>query len=141
MNNIIQSLIITLLVSFAFGSIGFFGFGSFIPWFGLSLVGQYLFFYIFNSIIQRVENYQFNKLINDREIEIEKNVIPLFCANCNHPTDVHIDIKGSENGFKCDNCGTENAILVSISNAQKTNILYKKDVLTEEDIKNIKGKQ
>jgi hypothetical protein len=140
-NEIVSSLFKTVLVSLAFGLIGFFGYDgidSFVSWFGISLVSQFLFFFIFNSLVQRYENYKYSELINAREIEIEKNIIPMFCANCNHPNEVHIDIKGGENKFVCDNCDTENAVLVSISNAQKTNPVYKKDVLTEEDIKDLK---
>ena len=140
MNKILISLIITFLVSIAFGAIGFFGYGNFVSWFGISFVGQYLFFFTLNSIIDRIEYYKYNKLINEREIEIEKNIIPMFCANCNHPNDVHVDVKMNENSFICENCGTHNSVIVSITNAQKTNILYKKDVLTEEDIQEIREK-
>lgn len=121
-----------------FGIIGEVLFESdFLRWFSVSILLQFIFFFIFNSIVYIITNYKLMKLNVERQNILDQNSITLPCANCSHPNTTLVNVNSSENSFTCSECGVKNSISVMITNAQKTDIIYKKDVLTQDDIKEL----
>jgi len=129
----IKSIILPILVSLFMGGIGYFSNQSFLPWFGLTLVIQYLIFFIVNLFIKVFIQLKLNQLEIERLNEIDKNKTVVKCATCKEVNDVLINIKNVDNDFRCVKCNSLNNVIVNIQNFQKTE--FYDGIITEESIK------
>lgn len=138
MKNILVRLQITLVISLLFGGIAFLFGDSFIRWFLYGILFQFIVSPMFYLLLKTWGQININKLKVSRMNAIDQNSTELLCAKCNAVNKTMINVNSDENSFTCKECGTVNNIYVEIRNAQKTNIVYKKNVITEEDIKDLK---
>jgi len=110
------TLVITCTISSLFWAIGF----PFIHIAIFSFVGQLVFFYVFNTILQYSTLLKNKKLENERIAEFTKQGIDLECANCNQKNFVPIRF-AEDNTFTCLKCTEANAVYINITTAQTTN--------------------
>lgn len=136
MSSFFRGLITVLFFSLVFTFIAFVFDADYWKWFWVSFFGQFIVFALFNTTLKVWSQVQVNKLKVERLNAIDKNIAPIRCAACGDLNDVYINVKYPDNNsFKC-KCGITNSVLISITNAQKTDILYDTDgILTEEKIK------
>lgn len=134
----IISILITLAVSGVFALIGFFTGGNVFQWFSISLVMQFIVFFLFNIAMRSYFQLQTNKLEVQRLNALDENRVTVKCAVCGEPHDIVIKV-GGVNEFRCEKCKSLNKVEVSISNYQKTEIL--EGLITEDIVNEIKRKQ
>lgn len=118
------------LAALAFG-------GSFFFWSIITFIYQIVAFAIVNNIITFISKLKVRQWEIDILKEAKKNKIHMNCASCNELNEIVVNT-AEDNKFICKDCGVENSVIVQIMNAQKTNPIYRKDVLTTEDIKSLK---
>ena len=132
------SILITFCVSGLLAIIGYFTGGSPLQWFGISLVLQYIIFFIVNTVTKAVAQMYINRLEVQRLNAIDENKVRIKCAVCEDPNDVVIKV-GKSNEFRCERCKSLNSVSVSISNFQKTEI-PSDTVITEDTVNKLKEK-
>ncbi len=118
------SLIITVVVACVIATGGYMLTGGFWGWFVLSLGLQFIIFAIIGTFLHRKDNIETAKLINKQLEAISKFVVTLSCAYCKQLTSTPININ-TENRFKCEYCGQENAVKMQFFTAQITTPLSK----------------
>lgn len=129
-------LLVTFIISFILGSVGFFTGGDFLRWFFISLFVQFGIFFIINLITKTYAQIQINRLEVERLNAIEKNTARIKCVVCGEINEVVIDIN-APNEFRCKKCSSLNSVHVQISNAQKTEINDVNGVFTEDSIREL----
>lgn len=134
----IISILITLAVSSIFALIGFFTSGNVFQWFFVSLITQFIVFFLFNIVMKSYFQLKTNQLEVARLNALDENRVTINCAVCDEPHDVVIKV-GEVNEFRCEKCKSLNKIDISISNYQKTEILD--GIITEDFVKELKEKQ
>lgn len=127
-----------MAVSGIFALIGFFTGGNLFQWFFVSLVMQFIVFFLFNITLKTIVQLRINKLEVDRLNAIDENRVILKCAVCGEPNEVVIKV-GKVNEFRCEKCKSLNRINVDISNYQKTEMLD--GLITEEIVEKLKAKR
>jgi hypothetical protein len=87
-----------------------------------ALVGQYIFFYIFNTILQSRAALKNKELENERIKEFSKQGTVVPCAYCGEDNlaPIRFDV---DNKFACNTCGKINSVYINITTAQVTNPL------------------
>ena len=122
MLNILKSLSITVIIAAAIGAIFWtLGFDP-IKAGVFALIGQFGFFYIFNTILQSKNILKNKELENERIKEFSKQGTIVPCAYCS--VDNLIPIRfDTDNQFPCNSCNKQNAVYINITTAQVTSPL------------------
>jgi len=116
---ILSSLLKTISVSAAIGGIAFFFGNTFWLWALVSMVAQYVIFYLYGSYVEykAAQTLKEHKL---KELEILSRItVPVNCAACKHPNEVVITtIEGTR--FECTQCAASNSVYISAEAALVT---------------------
>jgi phage FluMu protein Com len=132
------SILITFCISSLLAMVGYFTGGNPIQWFGISLVLQYVVFFIINTVTKAVAQMHINRLEVQRLNAIDENRVRIKCAVCGEPHDIIVKV-GQTNEFRCERCKSLNTVTVSVSNFQKTEIAPD-SVITEDTVNKLKEK-
>lgn len=116
---LIRSLLITGAVSGIVGTTFWSLDQGFLKPFVLSIILQFIGFWIFNTISQRIFSIKERQLENERIAEFSKQGVEVDCAYCKttNLVPVRFDV---DNDFECVNCGKPNAIYIGVTVTQKT---------------------
>ena len=99
---------------------------------------QIIFFMVYNNIMVRMNNIAIEKETTKQISLLSRQDAELQCAHCNTVNSVPIEI-ANDNVFECAECGEGNAVYISITTAQKANILdvdrLQVSTLIEEELK------
>lgn len=121
-SQVIKSLILVSLVS---GVISYILFKnttkSFIEWFAICSIIQFLFFYFYNNVISYTTRLRLEKENLETIKLINSNTILINCESCKKVNNVQIDLT-SDNEFECTHCKTENILSIEYSTIAKTKI-------------------
>jgi len=121
-SQVIKSLILVSLVS---GVISYILFKnttkSFIEWFAICSIIQFLFFYFYNNVISYTTRLRLEKENLETIKLINSNTILINCESCKKVNNVQIDLT-RDNEFECTNCKTENILSIEYSTIAKTKI-------------------
>jgi len=121
--NVVYSLFITLVIAVLLGGAGSYMFDvSLMKCITAAVILQFLFFAIYNNIMQYYTNRSIERETSIRITEIGKQAAEVQCAHCNVVNYVPIHIS-ADNSFDCAECSRSNAIYLSITTAQKTHPL------------------
>ncbi len=131
----IVSILLTLVVSTSFAIIGYFTGGDIYRWFFISLVCQFVLFFIINTLTKTVVQLRLNSLEVERLNALDENRVRIECSVCKDPNDVTVKV-AKDNEFRCEKCKSLNTVKVSVSNFQKTEIFD--GVLTEDVVNQLK---
>ena len=114
-----RSLLITGVVSGIIGTTFWSLDQGFLKPFVLSIILQFIGFWIFNTISQRIFSIKERQLENERIAEFSKQGVEVDCAYCKttNLVPVRFDV---DNDFECVNCGKPNAIYIGVTVTQKT---------------------
>lgn len=139
MRDIVKGFILTLVVSFCFLLVGAATGGSLVKWFFIPFFVQYVLFFIVNKALMTYAQIQINRMEVDRLNARDKNKTYLNCSVCGELNEVEIDINDT-NEFVCEKCDAKNSVIVSITNALKTEMIYTDNnkVITEDMVAAIK---
>jgi len=121
-SQILKSIILVSLVSSVISYILFKNTSkSFVEWFAICTIIQFLFFYFYNNVITfftklklEKENIEAIKLINN-------NTILINCESCKKINNVKIDLS-RDNEFNCTHCDTQNILNIEYTTIAKTKI-------------------
>jgi hypothetical protein len=80
---------------------------------------QFIFFAIYNNIMQYFTNRSIDRETSIRITELGKQAAEVQCAHCSEINYVPIRIS-ADNSFDCTECSRSNAIYLSVTTAQKT---------------------
>lgn len=116
---VILSLGFTALVSSVVGIGGYLISGGFWGWFILAFGIQFVLFAVINTYLQRKDNIEGAKLINEQLEALSKFTVQLTCAYCKQPNAVPITLN-QENRFQCGSCNQVNAVKMQFLAAQIT---------------------
>jgi len=120
---IIKSLTITLLVSATLAFIGWYFFTmDFAKWFIGTVIIQVIFFAIYNNLKIFIYDKGFEVEYTKQLIEYSKQGVEVPCAGCGAKNYVPIRLDDS-NDFNCEACSKPNAIYITLTSAQKTQML------------------
>lgn len=121
-SQVIKSLILVSLVS---GVISYILFKnttkSFIEWFAICSIIQFLFFYFYNNVISYTTRLRLEKENLETIKLINSNTILINCESCKKVNNVQIDLT-RDNEFECTHCKTENILSIEYSTIAKTKI-------------------
>lgn len=121
-SQVIKSLVLVSLVS---GVISYILFKnttkSFIEWFAICSIIQFLFFYFYNNVISYTTRLRLEKENLETIKLINSNTILINCESCKKVNNVQIDLT-RDNEFKCTHCKTENILSIEYSTIAKTKI-------------------
>lgn len=119
---ILRSVLITVVISCVCGALAW---TVGVDWLKVgifTLIGQFIFFYFFNTVLQTKSALRNKQLENERIKEFSKQGTVVPCAYCG--TENFIPIRmDTDNQFPCNNCGQENSVYINITTAQVTNPL------------------
>lgn len=132
----LMGIIFTLIISGIVGLIGIIFKEAFLFWFLISFVFQFVIFIVVNNILRFMAHVKMKQWELDIQKEMNKNRVDMECAACNETNTVILNIK-EDNKFTCKSCGVENSVILHYSNAQKTNPIYKQNILTMDDVKKL----
>jgi hypothetical protein len=118
------SLSITVLVSAVVAAGGYFLLGSFWGTFIVTFGIQFILFAVINTFLQRKDQIEVNKLLNDQLDALSKFTIRLNCAYCKTQNSFPITLN-TENRFECESCNQINAVKMQFFAAQITTPLNK----------------
>ena len=121
-SQVIKSLILVSLVS---GVISYILFKnttkSFIEWFAICSIIQFLFFYFYNNVISYTTRLRLEKENLETIKLINSNTILINCESCKKVNNVQIYLT-RDNEFECTHCKTENILSIEYSTIAKTKI-------------------
>ena len=121
---VVLSLGFTTVVSGVVGLGGYLISSNFLGWFILAFGIQFIIFAIINTFLQRKDNIEGAKLLNEQLEAFSKFTIQLACAYCKKPNIVPITLN-QENRFQCESCNQVNAVKMQFLAAQITTPLQK----------------
>jgi thiol-disulfide isomerase/thioredoxin len=133
LEKVLKSLLFVIIVSCIVGLTGFLFKDSFAFWFVLSFVFQFLVSILFNNVLIFISALKRKEWEIAVMKEVSKNKVAMHCAHCNELNEVVLNVN-DDNKFTCKSCGTENSVILNYMNAQKTNPIYKKHILTKDDV-------
>ena len=119
MYDMIKSLTITVSVSLIVGVL-FWSLGhDYVKPVVLTMVGQFVGFWLFNTWLRKQHIVQNSKIENERIKEFTKQAVEVECSYCKtvNLIPVRFDI---DNDFNCTNCNKPNAVYVGVTVTQKT---------------------
>lgn len=126
------SILITVIISCVLGTAGYLFLRNFWGTFLLSLGVQFVVFFIVNTFLQRKDELETAKIVNDQLETLSKYIVRLTCSYCSKPNNVPI-ILNRENRFKCEFCQQTNGVKMQFFSTQITTPL-EKITLSSEDI-------
>ena len=118
------SLLLTTVVSGLVGAGGYFITGNFIGWFVVAFGVQFILFAVINTILQRKDQIEVNKILNEQLEALSKASVQLACAYCKTTNLIPITLN-QENRFKCESCNQVNGIKMQFFATQLTTPLNK----------------
>jgi hypothetical protein len=118
------SLLITSLVSVIVGLGGYFIAGSFLGWFVVAFGIQFILFAIINTFLQRKDQLDVNKVLNEQLEALSKISVQLACSYCKTSNIIPITLN-QENRFQCQSCNQVNGIKMQFFSTQLTTPLNK----------------
>jgi len=118
------SLAITVLVSAIVGAGGYFLLGSFWGTFVVTFGIQFILFAVINTLLQRKDQIEVNKLLTEQLDALSKFTIKLNCAYCKTPNTFPITLN-QENRFQCESCNQVNGVKMQFFATQLTTPLNK----------------
>jgi hypothetical protein len=122
-SDIIKSLTITLLVSTSLAFVGWYFYAmDFTKWLVGSIILQVIFFAIYNNLKAFIYDTGFEAEYTKQLIEYSKQGVEAPCAGCGAPNYVPIRLDDS-NDFECNTCSKPNAIYITLTTAQKTQMM------------------
>lgn len=134
MGSIFKSLsitaLVTLIVSTLLWSIGY----PFYTVFIFTFIGQLMFFYMFNTVLQYIVMLKNKKLENNRIKEFTMQGVDLNCAHCSSTNLAPLRFD-QDNIFSCLNCGKDNSVYINITVAQSSSPLEINSLTTQAIIK------
>lgn len=133
---VFKNFLLAIGISLLFGFLGLLLSSSFLVYFLASLGIQLVIYPIINQILLFVANLNIHKWQLARLSELDRNIADLACASCGKINNVLINV-AEDNEFECEHCKVKNSVLVQLYSAQKTNIVTKKDILTQEDVEKL----
>jgi len=85
-------------------------------------LSQFIFFAIYNNIKRFIAERSADRELTLRITEFNKQSIDAPCAHCNvmNRVPIRMDI---DNNFICENCGKPSAVYMSVTTAQKTQMI------------------
>lgn len=117
------SSIKTALISALIGGIAFAFGGNFALWCLVSLAGQYVVFYIFNTYFQYRAARDL-RLLQQKEAEIlGQNTVTVECAACKKESNILVKFN-QENHYICGHCNTKNTVFLFAETAVTTEPKY-----------------
>lgn len=119
---ILRSLVITITVAASSGAL-FWSLGY--NWIKVSvftLVGQFVIFYFFNTVLQSRMTLRNKELENARIKEFSKQGTIVPCAYCGEDNFIPIRFD-KDNQFPCNGCSKPNSVYINITTAQVTSPL------------------
>jgi len=129
---LIYSIGITILVSTIVGAGGYFLFGSFWGTFVIAFGVQFILFAVINTLLQRKDQIEINKILTEQLDALSKFTIRLNCAYCKTPNTLPITLN-QENRFQCESCNQVNSVKMQFFAAQITTPLNKVLIPTGEN--------
>ena len=116
---IIRSLLLTGVIASIVGATFWSLDEGFLKPFVLTIILQFIGFWMFNTITQRIFQVKEKRLDNERIAEFSKQGVEVECAYCKttNLVPVRFDI---DNDFACVNCDKPNAIYIGVTVTQKT---------------------
>ena len=122
-NIIARSLLLTVMVALIVGGLLNYLFDYALLKTAVSaLVVQFVFFYLYNSVVQLVMSSKFEREQTIQAEYFSKQGVDVSCAHCNNINFIPISM-ADVNEFVCDVCGKQNSVYVDITVAQKTDIV------------------
>lgn len=122
MLSILRSIFITVLISSVCGALAWTVGMDWLKVGIFALIGQFAFFYFFNTVLQTRVALKNKQLENERIKEFSKQGTIVPCAYCG--TDNFIPVRlDTDNTFPCNHCGKDNSVYINITTAQTTNPL------------------
>ena len=116
---IIRSLSITFIVASLVGLV-FWSIGEdFVKPFVLTIILQFVVFWIFNTCSGYIYNLKLAEIQITREAEFTKQGIEVGCAYCRTVNFIPIRFD-DDNDFKCTSCDKANAVYIGVTVTQKT---------------------
>jgi uncharacterized membrane protein YeaQ/YmgE (transglycosylase-associated protein family) len=114
-----RSLLITGAIAGIVGSTFWSLDQGFLKPFILTIIIQFVGFWMFNTISQHIYNIKQKQLENERIAEFTKQGVEVECAYCKttNLVPVRFDL---DNDFECVNCEKPNAIYIGVTVTQKT---------------------
>lgn len=117
------SSIKTAFISALIGGIAFTFGGNFALWYLVSLAGQYVVFYIFNTYFQYRAARDL-RLLQQKEAEIlGQNTVAVDCAACKKESNILVKFN-QENHYICGHCNTKNTVFLFAETAVTTEPKY-----------------
>ena len=112
-----------MCVSTLVGSISWYIFGyDFVRSIIITTLLQFVFFAIYNNIKLFIAERATERELTLRITEFNKQSVDAPCAYCGVTNSAPIRMD-SDNNFTCDNCGKTSAIYISMTTAQKTQMI------------------
>jgi len=117
------SSIKTAFIALLIGSIAYLFGGNFAQWYLVGLLGQYIFFYVFNSFLQ-YKSARDARALQLKEVELlSRNTTKVECASCKKESEVIVQFN-QENRYICGHCNTKNTIFLFAETAVTTEPMY-----------------
>lgn len=116
---IVRSIAITATVSSAVGGIFWALDGNFWKPFVLATVIQFVIFWMFTTVMDRISLFKQKQIENDRIAEFSKQSIEAECSYCKTLNLIPLQMD-RDNDFDCTNCGKPNAVYIGVTVTQKT---------------------
>lgn len=119
---ILKSLLLVCIVSSTIAYIGYKNTSkSFVEFFIISTVLQFIFFYFYNNIIAYITRLKLEKQNLDTIQLMNTNNVLIDCSSCKKTNNVRIVLTES-NDFVCEHCKTENGLDIQFNTITKTKI-------------------
>lgn len=117
------SSIKTAFIAFLIGGIAYLFGSNFAQWYLIGLLGQYVFFYGFNTILE-YKSAKDSRILQLKEAELlSQNTTSVECASCKKESDVLVRFN-EENHYICGHCNTKNTIFLFAETAVTTEPKY-----------------
>lgn len=117
--SIVRSLLITLTASSCVSGALYLTGVPFWPCFIIITFVQIIGWQVFEYIVSVRTALKNKKLANEQLEIVMKNSASVPCANCKTETYIPI-LFNAPNGFKCEDCGIQNVVYISLETAQTT---------------------
>lgn len=122
MTIILKSLLKTVIVAAVIAGTAMLFEYPFIKTFIVASIGQFIIFYIWNSVMSMILKNKFEAEETSRVTEWTKQGVDVQCAYCGAINFIPIRLD-DDNEFECTECGKTNSVYVNITTAQQTDTL------------------
>lgn len=122
MITILKSLSKTVIVASIIAGTGMLFQIPFVHTFVVAIISQFVIFYVWNSVNTFLLRVKLESEETNRITEWTKQGVDVQCAYCGAANFIPIRLD-EDNAYECEECGKLNAVYISITTAQQTDIL------------------